>query len=156
MANTNDVVSARFEAGGLLQITPQGGSILDVKNVAPATLKIKKPMLCAPIVYTDRSALQTPIEGPDMPGSIEFQLRCSKYDATQLMELLTTRKAAPDGNVRLHGIVIKIPSVRGGTVGQSITVAAAYLEEAPTIDTGADFDTVTWKMGINDYAAATY
>lgn len=156
MANINATNSARFIAGGLATITPQGAAALIILNLAPSTLKIVPPMICEPIVWSDRSALKPPIEGADKPGSLEMTLRVSKYAGTELFTALTARKSAPDGSVRLHTIEIKIPAVRGGAAGEMLTTTTAYLLEAPSYTEGADFDTLVLKFGINDLTPATY
>jgi hypothetical protein len=156
MATINATANARFEAGGLFTITPQGGTALDVLNIAPGTLSAVPPFIASPIEWTDRSALQDPVEGEDKPGSIEITMRCSKYASTELFTALNTRKATPDGSVRKHNIVIKIPGSRGAITGQSLTTTSAYLKEAPSIKGGTDFDTVTLKFGVNDLTAAAY
>jgi len=155
MANINATVSRRFEAGGVFTITPQGGTALDVLNIAPGSLKFKPCFNYAPIMYKDRSVTQAPLEGEDEPGEIELTLRVGKHDA-ELLELLTTRKASPDGVVREHSIVFKIPTYRGATTGDSITSTTASLMEAPQFTAGTDFDTVTLKFSIRDNTIATY
>ena len=156
MATINATANARFEAGGLFTITPQGGTALDVLNIAPGTLSVMPPVIASPIEWTDRSALQDPGEGEDKPGSLEVTMRCGKYATTELFTALNTRKASPDGSVRKHNIVIKIPSARGGTTGQSLTTTSAYLKDPPSIKAGTDFDTVTLKFGLNDLSASSY
>jgi hypothetical protein len=155
LANINDTVSRRFEAGGLFEITPQGGTALTVLNIETGSLEFKPVMTCAPIEFTDRGALQTPVEGSDEPGEISLTLRVGKHNA-ELLELMTTRKSSPDGAVRLHTITIKIPAARGGSTGDSIATTSAYLKEVPTFKAGEKFDTVTLKFGINDHTIATY
>lgn len=155
MANINATVSRRFEAGGLFTITPQGGTALDVLNIAPGTLKFKPCFFYAPIPYKDRSVVQAPLEGEDEPGEIELTLRVGKHDA-ELLETLMARKASPDGTVREHTIVIKIPSSRGAVTGDSISTASASVMEAPQFTAGAEFDTVTFKFSIRDNTIATY
>jgi hypothetical protein len=156
MATINATASARFEAGGLFTITPQGGTALDVLNVAPGTVSFTPPFIASPIEYTDRSALQDPIEGEDKPGMLEVTLRCGKLAGTELFTALNARKTSPDGLVRKHTVVIKIPGARGGITGQSVTINSAYLKEAPQYKSGTDFDTVVLKFGINDLTTATY
>lgn len=155
MANINATASARFEAGGIFSITPQGGTILVVLNIAPGTIGVK-PVMITPIPWEDRMVQQVPLEGKVEPGEIRVTLRCSKYATAELWTVLTARKAAPDGYVPVHAIEVKVPAHKTGTTGEKFNTTTAYLKEAPTLKGGADFDTVEMVFGLNDLVAATY
>lgn len=155
MANINTVVTGRFEAGGVLTITPQGGSALIILNIEPYSFKMKPPFI-KPIEYTDRQALQDPLEGETVPGEMRVTVRASVLSGTELFTAMTARKAIPDGKVPKHMLEAKVPSYAGSIAGQKHTTNSAYLKDVPELKTGKEFDTYELVFGINDLTSVAY
>lgn len=146
-----------FENGGTLDIA-DGGSNL-VYNINEGTLEVT-PQVYESIQWTDRNVLQQPKQGRPVAGVMRCSVKCGQIQgANSLYAKLMT--AATNGAQELFStVVIKRPSYRGGTTGESWTFTNAYLDtSAPPqfrAGRGSEFDELTFQLKFLSDATGTY
>jgi hypothetical protein len=143
MPDINDTIPICIEAGSTIELV-ESATTHTLKNLEAGTLEFTKPLRKAK-EYTDRDAIQTPLEsGVTIPGTVKMTVKLTKYEATNWWNLIHTAGAA--GLVKLFTtLTIKVPDYFGHTAGTQFIFTDLWLnrEDPPTVKAGQDFDTVT-------------
>lgn len=138
----------RIEAGAIITIN-DGTTTNTLTALEPGTYRFKAGWYKA-LEWTDRGVLQTPYEGDEQPGEVEFSCKYSgSNNALDLKKFMQSRDTTT-GKMKLYTIVIKNPDYKGAATGEQITLTGCYLSDgAPEIKAGAEFDMISVKMKHN-------
>lgn len=79
------------------------------------------------IAHNDAGTSQIPLEGLVAPGMFNFSVKAGSLVTNSLYVNLSARKGTLDGLVNTFAVVAKIPAHGSATVGESISIADAYL-----------------------------
>ena len=137
MANLNTPVR-RFESNGVLEI---GADV--VKNMNSGSLSWTFPIRQR-LEYADRGEQQVPIEGDGQLCEIRFTVKAGVHVTNGIVNALTV--ASNTNAAKTFAIDVTIPTLHGAAVGESYAWAAAWLAEPPQLQTGADFDTISFVL----------
>ena len=145
MASYNINSAARvFEHGGRIIFT-EGSDTYTVLLVEEGTLEWA-PGMWDTKTFTDRGALQDPLEGNERPTTLSFTVKfTSGTDSKELQVLLPSQKSSYDGKRRQFSVRVELPTYKGATTGEKITFAKCTVESL-RITTGAQFDTMRIEM----------
>lgn len=159
MANVN-VESKRLESGSVIKITPvlPTGSEMTLISLAPGTFKWTVPVRQA-IEHIDRGVHGVPLEGDDVLGEVEFDIKAGPVGASELVPVLTANGPSSSTNAGRKAtftIVVDIPIARGGSTGARRTFANFVLTDPPSFQAGQDFDIYKLKGKYITYTEATY
>lgn len=137
MADNNAGEVLRFEHGGVLKITPAGGTLQTVLNIESGTLSLSPTGYSTLAPDVDRGELNTHIrKGDKQPGTLAIDARFTgTVGADELYEILTADTG--DQNKKKHVIVAEWYTDDAKTLGRSITLSNAVVAGQPTI-TGGD------------------
>lgn len=141
----------RFESGGVLQIDSD-----TISNYLAGTLKIMPPRR-QPLEHKDRGVPQVPLEGDLEYGECEFQIRCGKFNGTELMEALLAQASPASNLVKTYAITVKVPEHAAASTGEQFAMTNCFVTpDTPSYQAGAEFDTITIKFRFITLAITTY
>lgn len=151
---TTNAYPRRIEAGAIITIN-DGTTTHTVTVVEPGSFRFKAGFYKA-LEYTDRGVMQTPLEGDEQPGEVEFSFKYTgSASATDLKKFLQSRTTGT-GLMKMYTWVIKNPDYKGAATGEQITLANCFLGDgAPEIKAGTEFDMLNVKMKHNVAVEAT-
>ena len=135
MANINTAVPKIWNAGGKIIFTAGATTYDDIDFVEEGSLEWTDAQRTR-VRYSNRGAIQTPLEGDDTPARIKFTVKIGEYAATKLWQILTA--AGTGGAVGVFtNVIIKIYVSRGGATGHILTWATCWLASPPEWKSGA-------------------
>lgn len=138
--NAGDIL--RFEHGGQIIITPEGGTAQTVLNIISGTLQIVPTMFTALPPDIDRGVPNADIrKGDKQSGTLAFNAKfTSTVGSDELYEILTA--VTTDQNMKKHGIVVNYFTDTAQTTGRSFTLSNAVVSDRPTISAGNEYDMI--------------
>lgn len=148
MANTNDAQTRRFNNGGIITITPAGGSAYIVILVKDGTLEWTVPGK-TPIPVMDRGDFKHVLAGSRRAITGKFAIHYTSIAGnTDLYKLLATDPST--GLKMAFTIEVKIFTADGAATYDKITFAACFLPDgiaykADGGDSGPDELTFAWQ-----------
>lgn len=140
MANNNAGDVIRFEHGGKIKITPDGGTEQTVLNILSGTLTMTPTMFETLEADMDRGIPNTNIrKGNKIPGPIAFDIRYTgTVGSDEMLEILTADTG--DQHKKKHTIVAEWYTDDAQTTGRSATISNAVVTGPPTITAGEKED----------------
>lgn len=144
MANVNVNTGQRrvFEHGGTFEIVGATDTYI-VANIVPGGGSLEwTPGLREVKIETNQGALIDPLEGNDRPTTVKISIRyTSAAEANGVYALLAATGSS--GLAKTYGLIIRIPSHRGSSTGETITFTKASVVPGNfSVKAGSPFDSI--------------